>query len=342
MTQGGRADQTAGAQLLLIHGEEGHLVDVDARRWLAAARAQALTDLDVEIIEQAPQLDGLRRSLTEIPFLAERRHVLLRDPPQLAERARRGTDSAEALAALITERSPTTSLCIVAHLRVAPTNPVIAAVRQARGRIVEHPQLKPRDLRAWVERRAIEVGLRLPRPAVEHIVRVTGGDLGVVEGELAKLKAYADGETVTFDDVRRLVAGAEQLEIWDILDRLLLPPHWRGPAAVDSLLADGVAVQYITSVVGGQLRELLRAHEMLGSPRSSRASDLASQLGLPPWRVERLLRWASATTPAMVEGWLRALQHLDAEVKLGRMDDAAALRSVLLRAAREVEERSAA
>jgi DNA polymerase-3 subunit delta len=342
VTSSGRTDPIAVADLLLVHGAEGYLVDADTRRWLAAARAQALTDLDVEILDQPAQLDGLRRSLTEIPFLAERRHVLLRDPPQLAERQRRGADSAEALAALIAERAPTTALCIVAHSRVAPSHPVLAAVRRAGGRIVEHPELKARDLRAWVERRGGELGLRLPRPGVDHIVRVTGGDLGVIEGELAKLEAYSDGAALSLEDVRRLVAGAEQLEIWDILDRLLLPPHWRGPAAVDALLGDGVSVQYILSVVGGQLRELLHTHELLGAGRGARASEIAAKLGLPPWRVERLLRWAAATTPAMVERWLRALHHLDAEAKLGRLDDAAALRSLMLRAAREIEDRAAA
>jgi DNA polymerase-3 subunit delta len=341
MTQTARPDAIAGADLLLLHGEEGHLVDLDARRWLAAARVAALTELDVEIIEQPTRLDALRRALTEIPFLADRRHVLVRDPPQLAERARRGADSAEGLAALVAERAPSTSLCIVQHQKVAAGNPVIAAVRKAGGRVVEHPLLKGRDLRGWVDRRVAALGLRLPRPAVEHLVRVSGGDLGVIEGELAKLVAFADGRAITLDDARKLISGVEQLETWDILDRLLLPPHGRGPATVDALLADGVAVQLISAVVGGQLRELLRTHELLG-PGAGRGGDVASALGLPPWRVERLLRWAAVTTPAMVEGWLRALQHLDAEVKLGRLDDAAGLRSLMLRAAREVALGSAA
>jgi DNA polymerase III subunit delta len=331
----------AGAELLLLHGEEGHLVDLDARRWLAAARAASLTDLDVEIIEQATKLEGLRRALTEIPFLADRRYVLLRDPPQLGERARRGADSADELSALIGERAPSSSLCVVAHLRVAAGNPVIAAVRKAGGRVVEHPALKGRELREWVDRRVAESGLRLPRAAVEHLLRVAGPNLGVIDGELSKLAAFAaGGGLVTLDDVRRLVAGAEQLETWDILDRLFLPPHGRGPAAVDALLADGVAVQLIASVVAGQLRELLRVHELRRDPRGQR--DIAAQLGLPPWRVERLLRWAAVTTPEMTERWLRSLQHLDAEVKQGRLDDAAGLRSVMLRAARDVAEGSAA
>jgi hypothetical protein len=38
----------------------------------------------------------------------------------------------------------------------------------------------------------------------------------------------------------------------------------------------------------------------------------------------------------VLEGWLRALQQLDADVKGGRVEDGSALRSFALRAAREV------
>ena len=321
---------------LLLHGEEDFLVDRDARRWLAVARAASLTDLDVEIIEAPSKLDGVRRSLTEIPFLAERRYVLIRDAPQLTERVRKGAGSAAELAGVIADRAPSTSLCLVAHNRVAAQNPVLAAVRAAGGRLVEHAKLKARDQRAWLERAVAERGMRMPRPAQEHLLRVTGGHPGVLEGELAKLASFAGGRALTLDDVRRLAAGAEHVEIWDIVDRLLTAPHGRGPAAVDSLLAEGVSTPYITSTLAGQLRELLQAHEALAGTTRASAAALASTLGMPPWRAERLVRWVALTTPSMVEGWLRALQRQDAEMKQGRLDDVAALRSLMLRAARQV------
>lgn len=325
--------------LLLIHGDEPFLVDRDARAWLKAARAAAVTDLDVEVLDAPARLDGLRRSLSAVPFLADRRSVLVRDPPQLAERARRGAESAEALAAALGERAPTTALCIVVHQKVAPTSPVLAAVRTG-GRVVEHQRLRGRDLRATADRLAAERAVRLPRGGIEHILLVSGGDLGIVDTELAKLAAFAAGGAVSLEDVRALTAGAEHVEIWDLLDRLLTPPHARGAAALENLIAGGTSSQYVITTLAAQLRELLQAVDVLGSGRG--AGALASELGIPPWRADRLARWARVVTAEKVEGWMRALQRLDADVKMGLADVSAGLRSVVLRAARDLSTTPAA
>lgn len=321
------------SELLLIHGEERHLVDRDARAWLAAARAGSVTDLDVEVVDAPARLEGVRGSLTEVPFLAERRWVLVRDAPQLAARDRRGADGPEVLVAALSGRAPTTSVCLVAHHRVAPANPVLTHLRQ-HGRVVEHPRLKGRDLYAATQRAAEARGLRLPREAVEHVLRVTGGDLGSVDAELAKLAALADGGRLTMGDVRRLAAGTEQLAAWALLERLIGPTPGRGSGALESLLADGASTQQLTAVIAGQLRELLLAHDVIAGGRPP--SALAAELGVQPWQAERLARWAGATTPALVEGWLRALQRLDAATKMGLVDGTAGLRSMTLRAARDL------
>jgi DNA polymerase III subunit delta len=320
------------AELLLVHGEERLLVDREARVWLAAARAQSASELSVEVAEAPSRLDGLRRSLIEVPFLDARRHVLVRDPPQLSERPRRGADSAEDLAAALATRSPTTSVCLVAHLRVAATNPVLKAVQRLGGAVSEHPQLRGRELRAWVERAAREHRLRLPRGAVDHLLLVVGPDLGRMDGELGKLAAFAaGGRAVSLADVRALVGGGEQVAIWDVVERLMSPTPGRGAAAVEALLAEGVAPLYLLSVLAGQVRDLLAAKEVLATGGGPGA--VAGRLGVPPWRAERLARWAGRVGAEQLADWLRRLQRVDAGVKLGELDDAAALRSLALRLA---------
>lgn len=319
--------------LLLIHGDERFLVDRDARAWLAAARAAALSDLDVEVLEAPARLDGVRVSLGIAPFLAQQRSILLRDPPQLLDRPRRGADSAEALASALAERAPTTSVCVVVHQRVSPTHPVLGVIRGA-GRVVEYPRRRGRELRTAVEDMVRARALRLPRGAIDRLLEVANGDLGVVDTEIAKLAAYAGGGPVNLEDARRLIAGAEQVETWDLLERLVTPPHGRGPAALESLLGEGVSSQYLISILAGQLRELLLALDLIAE--GSGPGALAAELGVPPWRAERVVRWARGVRPEQVEGWLRALQQLDADVKMGLADDAAGLRSLVLRAAREL------
>lgn len=323
------------APLVLIHGEERHLVDAEARAWLQAARAQSSSDLNVEVIDAPAKLDQVRRSLIEMPFLDPVRHLVVRDPPQLTERARRGADPPDLLAAALEQRSETTAVCLVAHGKVAPTNPVLAAVRSLGGRIAYHGPVKGRDLRAWLDERLRAAGLRLPPAAVTHLLTTSAGDLGVLDNEVAKLVAYAAGRSsLSLEEVESLAAGEEQVEVWSVLDRLLASPPGRGAAAVETALDAGLSTQYLIATLSGQLRDLLIAQETLRERRGGPAA-LAQSMGIPPWRAERLARQAGAVPGDVLESWLRALQRIDADVKAGKVDDQGALRSFALRAARE-------
>jgi len=324
--------------LMLIHGEERHLVDAEAHGWLDAARAQSSSDLNIEVFDAPAKLDQVRRSLTEMPFLDPLRHVMVRDAPQLTERSRRGADPPDLLATALRERAPTTVVCLVVHGKVAATNPVLAAVRDTGGHISYHAAVRGRDLRTWLETRLRGAGLRLPPNAVQHMLTASNGDLGILDNEVAKLRAYAAGRPqLSADEVTRLVGGDEQVEVWGVLDRLLGPAPGAGAAAVDGGLGGGMSSQYLIATMSGQIRDLLEAQEVLRDRRGG-AGALAAALGVPPWRAERLARQATVVPGEVLEGWLRALQQLDADVKGGRVDDASALRSFSLRAARQVTE----
>ena len=321
------------APLLLIHGEERYLVDAEARAWLETARAQSNSDLNVEVFDAPAKLDQIRRSLMEMPFLDPLRHLMVRDAPQLTERTKRGSDPPEALAMALAQRSETTAVCLVAHGKVAPANPVFAAVRDLGGRISYHGPLRGRDLRDWLRKRLRRAGLTLPAPAVEHLLTTSNGDLGVLDNEVGKLSAFAGGRgTLSLDEVAALAGGEEEIEVWSVLDRLLAKPPGRGAAAVDRALDAGLSTQYLIATLAGQLRDLIVAQEVLGERRGG-AGALAQALGVPPWRAERLARQAGVVPGEVLERWLRELQRIDAEVKAGRLDDQGALRSFALRAA---------
>jgi DNA polymerase III subunit delta len=329
---------TPAPPLLLIHGEERHLVDAEAQAWLATARGESTSDLNVEVIDAPSKLDQVRRSLAEMPFLDPVRHLMVRDAPQLSERSRRGAEPADLLVTALEQRSDTTVVCFVVHGKVAATNPVLAAIRNLGGRISYHGPVKGRDLRTWVEERLRRAGLRLPRDAVEHLIATTGGELGLLDSEVAKLAAYAAGrQSLTAAEVIRLAGGEEQVEVWSVLDRLLAPNPGRGAAAVDTALGGGLSTQYLIATLAGQVRDLLLAQELLRE-RPGGPAVLAAAMGVPPWRAERLARQAGGVSGEVLERWLRELQRIDSELKAGRLDDQAALRGFALRAARSVVE----
>lgn len=324
--------------LLLVHGEERFLVDQAADAWCGRARARS-PELEIEVFDAPARLASLRRSLVEVPLLDPERSVLVRDPPQLIGSSRRGADSAEVLAAMLGERAPTTLLCIVAHTRVAPSNPVLAAVRALGGAISYHAQPRGREVRAWVEREVTSRGLRLGPGAVDQLLAVVGTDLGALASELDKLQAFAAGRPLTAADVTNLAAGDEPPEMWGVLEQLLGGTPGRGAATLDQLLAEGRPSQYLLSILAGQLRDLILAQAHVAVRGS--AAGLASELRIPDWRADRLARQARAVAPAVAANWLTRLHDADRGVKAGEVGDQDALRLVVLGAARDAVRRDA-
>lgn len=306
---------TQAEELLLVHGDEPVLVDRTVAQWRAAANG------DIEVIDAPAKLEPLIASLVDMPLFAAERHVLVRDLPQLSG-ARRGAAGADELVRALSMRAPTTHVCFAVRATVAPGNQVLAAVQAQGGRVVHHLALRPGERRHWLDTELRSRNLDLPPGGAELLLRSSGGDLGAIDGELDKIAAHSARPTM--EQLQRLVAGTEQLQLYNVLDLLAGPQPAAGAALLAGLIADGRSPQYLLSILAGQLRDLLMAHAvLLGGERG--AGALATALRVPAWRAERVLRTAHAIPATLAIAWMRQLQRIDAGLKAGEVDDIGAL-----------------
>ncbi|HWF57542.1 MAG TPA: hypothetical protein VG520_04235 [Candidatus Dormibacteraeota bacterium] len=313
--------------LLLVHGEEPHLIDATVNMWRSSIAAG-----DLEVIDAPARLEPLIASLVDMPLFAAERHVLVRDLPQLGG-ARRGSTGVDELIHALGMRAPTTHVCFAIRATVAPANPVMAAILAGGGRVVHHDKLRPADRRRWLDTELTARRLRLPHGGAELLVRCTGGELAAIGGELDKIAAH--GGQPTLEALEQLVAGTEQLELYKVLDLLAGPQPAKGSALLVDLIADGRSTQHLLSILAGQIRDLLMAHALLLRGQRA-AAAIASGMRLPPWRAERVLRTAQAIPATLAMTWMGQLQRIDAGLKAGDVDDAAALQHWGLAAAQSL------
>jgi DNA polymerase-3 subunit delta len=347
----GASDATSrGPSLLLVHGEDRHRVDEEVARWRDSTRA---TELGVEVIDPPAPIERVRTALAEIPLIDERRYVLLRDPPQVAG-GRRSGEGGRDLAAALELRAPSTALCIVAHQQIPASHPVLAAVSRLGGTVLQRSPLRGRELRDWIGRAVAARGVSLPPGGVEHLLRMTGADLGVIANELDKLSAYeAAAESggvarapggappasrIDLEGLRRLVGGGEGVEVWNVLERLLGAEPALGASAAIAMMDEGRSPIYLLATIAGQLSELRRAQALLADGLA--AAALAARLHIPEWRAERLARQARALDPETLESWLRRLHALDVAIKSGEADDRQGVAGFALAAARSVADQA--
>jgi DNA polymerase-3 subunit delta len=159
-----------------------------------------------------------------------------------------------------------------------------------------------------------------------------GEDLGLhlrrLDNDLAKLAAYADGASITPEDVRALVVGREATT-FDLLDAVA-EGRWRAAVtAYRRLLQQGETPESVVPQLAALVRRLLLVHETLREGRSLQAE--ARELGLSPSPryLAKLSQQAQRFTDAALEQAYHALLACDVDVKTGRADPEVAVELVV-------------
>lgn len=302
--------------MVLVHGDEPHLIDDAVRRWRTS-----VDGIDVEVLDGPTSLQPLVASLVDMPLFSDRRALLVRNLSHLTG-ARRAADG-DLLVRALALRAPTTMVCFVVHATVPPTNPILSAIRENGGQVSHHPTLRPSERRQWLDAELRRRTVALPTGGVDLLLRCTGGDLDALAAELDKIRAH--GAPLSMDQLTRLAAGSEQLQLYSVLDLLAGPEPARGAALLAGLVDEGRSTQYLLSILAGQMRDLLMAHALARRGQRS-ASALAAAARMPAWRAERVIRQARSISAALGMTWLHELQRIDAGLKAGEVEDTVALR----------------
>jgi len=120
------------------------------------------------------------------------------------------------------------------------------------------------NLVPWVAKRAVSLGLKPARGAIDTLVGLVGAETRRLDSELEKLRTYAGSDVeVTSDDVRAVVSPSATGVLWDLgnaIGRRDLPGAL---ARLDQLLGDGEsAVGLIRAAIIPRVRALFLAMEI--------------------------------------------------------------------------------
>lgn len=218
-------------------------------------------------------------------------------------------------------------------------SPLLAALKQRPNvTVTEFGLLKtwarggPSEVAQWLQDRAVRRGISIEPRAIEEVAERVGADLRAGAGELEKLATYANGRTITVDDVRLLTPVTRDEVIFEMVD-----------AAVEGHAANALKIlrrmlqeeswtpEYVRIMLTRQLRLIVRAAEVLeghGSPEDVGAVTKAR--GFP---LTKLVRQARATSRAAAEAALRAAEEMDFAIKTGKYEDELALELLVVRLA---------
>lgn len=318
----------------LLHGEDEYRRSLQLEEMKAKLGDPTTVALNTtEFSGRQLTLDELIFACDAIPFLGERRLVIVSDLATRFERDAKGgagrseQDSTflQRFKEYISTLPDTTRLVLMESRKIKKANPISKIVSGSdHGYEEEFAPLRGRDLNDWIVQRAEDKGGRIEPPAVNLLATFVGGDLRLLDQEIEKLHTYVGGERpINVEDVERLVSYVQEANIFHMVDALGRRDTRRAMELLEQLLQGGRHPLYVLRMITRQFRILLQIKELRA--RGTLPADIASLLRLPFFVVEKSSRQASNFTFRQLEDIFRNLLELDAAIKSGEIEDRLAL-----------------
>jgi len=344
----------------VFHGDDEFTRSEEAAGLKQQVMADGMGDMNVV------ELDGRRLAFDELvnacqvmPFLADRRLVIVRDLLQRFERAAggrrrgKGPDGGEAAGAggdaaplaefarriveYLPQMPPSTRLLFVEGVTLDAGNPMIKAGLQRKDGFVKQFSIPSGGaLRDWVRRRASQHGVSITREAVDLLTTSVGPNLRQLDQELAKLAAHNNYQgDINEGNVRELVHAAQQSDIFALVDSLGARQRQVALRRLEELLEDPNAHElYILTMIARQVRLVLAAKELvdeggMGSDAVQRELKLSRR-----FVAEKLVKQGRMFRMDELEALLRRVADTDQAIKTGRIEGPLALEMLIVESCR--------
>ena len=291
-----------------------------------------MVDLNTTHLEGASlSLSELRHACDAIPFLAERRLVIVTglltrlSPQKDKELSATQKKYLSALADYLPNLPPTARLVLVENIPLPSQHPILQLAQQEeRGFVKRFDPPQQQALPKWIKQRVLEHGGEIERQAANQLTNVIGADLRLLDQEIAKLVTYTNAERpITTSDVEAIVPYTQTAIVFDLVDALGHRDGRTAAQALHRLLEAGDHPMGLLAMIVRQFRLLIQVKELKKNGATSR--DVAQTLKLHSFPAGKLYNQATYFTTAQLERIYRHLLDTDVAIKTGEIEPEVAL-----------------
>lgn len=297
----------------LVLGDEELLVARAVEESIAAARA-AEPDVEVRRYQASELVPGEIAEMLSPSLFGGRRVLVVRDGQDAKK------DVAAALLSYASDPEPDVML-IMTHAGGGKGKAIADGLKNAGADVVPAAKIsKHRERVDFVRNEIRRQGGKIGEDAAEALLAAVGNDLRELVAACSQLVADTGGR-IDVRTVARYYRGRAEVSGFTVADAMMVGDV---PAALEALrwaLHVGVDPVPIADAIADGVRTVARvAAAGRGNPY-----QLASSLGLPPWKVERAQRQARGWTPEALVDAMRVAAECNAAVKGGSDDRGYAL-----------------
>jgi DNA polymerase-3 subunit delta len=283
-------------------------------------------ELNTTVLEsKGLTLAELRHACDAIPFLADKRLIIVKEWLSKLASSSSHQETLEALADYLPHLPDTTRLVFVEEKKLPQNHPIVKLARQEkRGYIKLFERPDANTLPRWIKKRVKKHSGEIETRAAHRLAAVVGANLRLLDQEIIKLVTYTNAErAITTSDVETLVPYTQDAVIFDMVDALGRREGDVAARTLHRLLEEGEHPLGLFGMITRQFRLLIQVKELKEKGASSR--DISKKLGIHPFPARKLHSQATYFAADQLEKVYRHLSETDLAVKTGQMDAEVAL-----------------
>ena len=310
--------------VLLFEGDEEYLKQSALGALRKRLLPEGFEDLNEAVLD-APENDQLIAASETLPFMADRRLVVIRDHPALIGRA----DADERLLNYLPSVPASTVLLFYCTKKPDGRKKLYTAIKKLNG-IVSFLPMKDRELTSFVTSSFRSLGKECDERTADFLIFTCGSDAGQLTSEIAKIASHSgDGIPVSADEIKALATPSTECTVFQMVDAVVSGQNDRAFRLMRNQLMNGTDRLYILSMLLRQFR-LLQHIRIMQYEKCSRDA-IRSALGVPPFAAEQYMRQAALYTNAQIKKAVSVCFDAEYAVKSGRMNQDGSLESVILK-----------
>lgn len=180
----------------------------------------------------------------------------------------------------------------------------------------EFKNLEGNQLLSFIKKETESLGKKISAPAAHELIGRTGGDLWLIAGSIKKIVFSSNDETVSVENVKNMVAGSFDENIFGLTDALSAKNVKLAVKILEEQYEAGLEDDYILTMLIRQFKILLQIKSALESGLSQ--TVLVSELKIHPYVAKKGLSQASNFSISALKTYLDHLIRLDWQNKTGR------------------------
>ncbi len=279
---------------------------------------------------QRMTLDQLRTVCETLPFLAERRLVIVNGLLERFEsrgrssrqkktaRATNHQNEPKSLATYISKLPDSTILVLVSG-RIAGENPLLSAL-SAKAKVKSFPLLRGAGLRQWIQGYVTKESGTISPQAIGLLAELVGGNLWIMASEINKLTLFASGRRIEEEDVKMVVSYAQQVNVFAMVDAILESKAGLAEQSLHQLLQRGASSVYLLVMLSRQVRMIVRVKGLRNQRKPE--TEIRNKLGLTAEFVwHKTIEQAERYSLGRIKEVYHKLLEADLSIKTGRYED---------------------